>query len=325
MLRYNIPDVSILVPAYNVCEYIEECINSLLCQTLKNIEIVVVDDGSTDGTGEILDRYASRDNRIIVIHQENSGYGHAMNTALDISKGKYVGILESDDCCRPEMFEYLYKLCNMYNLDIAKSNYYLWWPKTKNTTKYVQISYDCLYDKVIAPHNSPEILFCPPSIWSSLYKKDIFIRNNIRFTETPGASYQDTAFNMKVWCSVDKVWLCREAFVYYRQDNLNSSVNNKEKVYYVCSEYDEATQFARKNKSILLPYVQKMRYSAYLWNYDRISKKFKSEFLSRMRDDFKQMIENGEFLDSLYSFKERIKINIIMNFPLLFQIKKLWR
>ena len=107
--------ISVLVPIYNVKQYLAECIDSIIMQTLTNIEIILLDDGSTDGSAEICDEYAQKDQRIKVIHKPNSGYGATMNIGLDNARGKYVGIVESDDYIRPEMYEEQYKLVSGFS------------------------------------------------------------------------------------------------------------------------------------------------------------------------------------------------------------------
>ena len=99
--------VSILIPCYNVEKYIRQCLDSVVNQTLKDIEIICINDGSTDSTLDILRKYENRDNRIKVISKHNSGYGASMNIGLETAKGEYVGIVESDDFVEPNMFEKL--------------------------------------------------------------------------------------------------------------------------------------------------------------------------------------------------------------------------
>lgn len=119
------PKVSIVIPIYNAGKYLEQCISSVLSQTLDDIEIICVDDGSTDNSGEILDVYAQKDNRIKVIHKENGGSVSARNVGVDIARGKYIGFVDSDDWIEPEMYEQLYALAEIYNVDLVTSGYYL--------------------------------------------------------------------------------------------------------------------------------------------------------------------------------------------------------
>jgi len=104
------PRVSIIIPVYNVEKYIKKCLDSVISQTLKDIEIILIDDGSTDSSGEICDEYAGKDDRIIVIHDTNHGVFHARNKGLDIARGEYIGFVDSDDYAESDMFEYLYNL-----------------------------------------------------------------------------------------------------------------------------------------------------------------------------------------------------------------------
>lgn len=100
--------VSVIVPVYNVKDYLERAVDSLLNQTLSEIEIILIDDGSTDGSGDICDKYAEKDKRVIVLHQKNSGVSAARNNGLKLAKGEYIGFVDSDDYAEPDMYEVLY-------------------------------------------------------------------------------------------------------------------------------------------------------------------------------------------------------------------------
>lgn len=102
--------VSIVIPVYNVEKYLRECLNSVCRQTLADIEIICVDDGSTDQSGCILDEYAAKDDRFQIIHKKNEGYGKAMNVGMAAVTSPYVGIVESDDLIASDMYEQLYQL-----------------------------------------------------------------------------------------------------------------------------------------------------------------------------------------------------------------------
>ena len=111
------PKVSVVVPVYNVDTFLHKCLDSIAEQTLRDIEIVCIDDGSTDNCPQILDEYARKDPRFIVIHKKNEGYGKAMNVGIDRAHGKYIGIVESDDYILPEMYQILYETAEAYQLD----------------------------------------------------------------------------------------------------------------------------------------------------------------------------------------------------------------
>ena len=136
--------VSIIVPVYNVEKYLCQCIDSLLNQTLEEIEVICVDDGSTDKSGQILDNYQTKDARVMVIHKENRGYGHTINVGLNNAKGEYVGIVESDDYVLPEMFETLYLHAEKDQLDFVKSDFFLFW-KSENNKLRINVCNDKKY------------------------------------------------------------------------------------------------------------------------------------------------------------------------------------
>ena len=116
--------VSVLVPIYNVEKYLDECLASLAKQTLKDIEIICINDGSTDNSPKILQKYAKKYPNFIVINKQNSGYGDSMNKGLEKATGEYISIVESDDFIESDAFEKLYKLAHETKADIVKANYF---------------------------------------------------------------------------------------------------------------------------------------------------------------------------------------------------------
>ena len=133
-------EISVLIPVYNVEDYLERCLDSVIGQIFSDLEILCVDDGSTDRSGEILDRYAEQDKRLRVIHKENSGYGSSMNLALSLSSGTYIGIVESDDYIEPDMYEKMYEAITYNRLDFVKTDYYQMWKREDGTEQnYYQV------------------------------------------------------------------------------------------------------------------------------------------------------------------------------------------
>ena len=116
--RNSQPIVSLLIPVYNVEKYLAECLDSALAQTLSDIEIICIDDGSTDASGAMLDEYAKKDPRVKVIHKQNSGYGASMNRGLDAATGEFIGILESDDTMLSNGLEVLFNAAKKHGVNI---------------------------------------------------------------------------------------------------------------------------------------------------------------------------------------------------------------
>ena len=125
MLNIEIPLISLIVPVFNVEKYLKRCLDSLISQSYKNIEIILIDDGSTDESGKICDRYAKEHSNIIkVLHQENQGLSMARNAGLDIAIGEYIGFVDSDDYVEPKMFERLYNNLLESNADISVCSFF---------------------------------------------------------------------------------------------------------------------------------------------------------------------------------------------------------
>ena len=133
LYNYTYPNISIIVPIYNVNKHLKQCLKSLINQSFKNIEIICVNDGSIDNSFEIITQFIS-DKRIIILNKSNTGYGDSMNKGLEFASGQYIGIIEPDDFVNILMFEYLYNLTKNNEIDIVRSNYYFYWNKKKKKT-----------------------------------------------------------------------------------------------------------------------------------------------------------------------------------------------
>ena len=189
--------VSIIVPTYNVEQYLAECMDSITGQTLRELEIICVNDGSTDGSLNILKKYAASDDRIIIIDKKNEGYGRAMNDGLDRASGEYVGIVEPDDYVDLHMYEDLYRIAKEKNLDIIKADFYRF---VCNKNGEVLKSYDALskdgtgYNEVINPKENDRIFRYVLNTWSGIYRRSFIEKYHIRHNVSPGASFQDNGF-----------------------------------------------------------------------------------------------------------------------------------
>lgn len=296
------PKVSLLVPIYNVERYLKDCLESARTQTLEEIEIICVNDGSTDGSRAIIEEFAAVDSRFRVIDKENSGYGASMNRGLEEARGEFVGILESDDFLDPDALEVLYGLARDADAEVAKADFYLHWSQPEpRDERFGWVEAETA--GVVDPRDCQEVFFRKPSIWSALYRRSFLKQNDIRFLETPGASYQDSAFNFKVWACARHVVLVDEAFLHYRQDNESSSVNAPGKVFCVCDEYDEMLRYVEERRldaGFFLPVLAKMRYDSYMWNFDRLTPALREKFARRMARDFHHEDEAGVVDFSLF-------------------------
>lgn len=298
------PEVSVLVPIYNVERYLEQCLESLRAQTFGDFEAICLNDGSTDGSRAIIQRFLDADPRFRVVDKENSGYGASMNRGLDEARGRYVAILESDDLYEPDALAALHDAAEKNAAQVAKANFNLYWSRPEERRELFRVVDDAEEGRVLRPLDDLAVFFRKPSIWSGLYRRDFLAENGIRFLETPGASYQDSGFNFKVWAAADRAAFVGAPVLNYRQDNEGSSVNNPGKVFCVCDEYASMEEFVRgrggADEKRLLAVLQRMKLDSYLWNYDRLAPGLRPAFVERAAGEFRGALERGEVDRALF-------------------------
>jgi len=211
--------ITVIVPVYNVEHYLDKCLDSVIKQTYKNIEIIVVNDGSTDNSGKICQEYAKKDNRIVYIEKENGGLSDARNAGLDRLTGSYVTFVDSDDWIESDYVETLYKKITEYQADIAVGNYYSF--NESEGMFYFHISGDSYYEKVYDNvsifenlYESQEMKsFALISACGKLYKASLF--DYIRFDK--GKLGEDGYMNQKLYLLVQKVVYINQGLYAYRQ------------------------------------------------------------------------------------------------------------
>ena len=209
--------VSVVVPIYGVEKYLPQCIDSILAQTLKEIEIILVDDGSCNNCPAIVDEYAARDSRIIAVHQENAGYGRAVNRGIERAAGDYIAIVEPDDWIEPVMYEKLYSKAVCDDLDVVKSDF-----RPLNLAKRFSRQVPNKWVNSLPGYsvmNADEASYFfqhHPSIWSCIYRRAFLQEKGIRMTEDSGASWQDNLFQVQTLCLAKRVGFTGEIFYNYR-------------------------------------------------------------------------------------------------------------
>lgn len=217
--------VSVIIPIYNVEKYLDKCIKSVIEQTYKNLEIVLIDDGSPDNCPKICDDWAKKDKRIKVIHKTNGGLSDARNIGIGNAKGKYLLFVDSDDYIENNMIYELHENAKQNNIDIVASGFI--YETDNEQTKY--------YDKSNYIENSEQILErifnnndISTAIWDKLYKRDLF--NNIMFPV--GKIHEDMAVLYKLIDKSNKVMHIDKAYYHYvqRDDSIIYAKFNKKKL-----------------------------------------------------------------------------------------------
>ena len=223
----NQPKVSILIPIYNTEKYLRECLDSVISQTLEDIEIICVNDGSTDGSKAILQEYAGKDSRIKHIDKQNGGYGSAMNVGLKHVTGQYIGIVEPDDYISPDMYQRLYQEAEKYRADVVKSNFTNFFDLQNGEKSPKPYINNWFSESRKIPESPFKITECAaflsfhPSIWSCIYRTGFISKNHIDFQEIKGAGWSDNLFQVKTLVLAEKIAYIDEAFYFYRRRNID--------------------------------------------------------------------------------------------------------
>ena len=296
--------VSVLIPCCNVEQYVGQCLDSVINQSLEDI----------DKTLEILKDYADKDKRLRVVDKENSGYGDTMNMGLALSKGEYIGIVESDDFVDSTMFEKLYSAAKKYDLDKCRCGYFDYY----DGQNHAVVSDIVKKNVVFCPLEDQSPFWIPPAIWSSIYKRQWLSENRINFLKTPGASFQDTSFAFKTNALARRFMMIDECLIHYRQDSGTNSVSNKGKVYCVCDEFNEIYSFLRNDALMcrkLCGTTMSSLLQTYDWNFKRIDKKFRLAFLLRWWREIVLHFLRGEVGFSDLSLRQKKIFMVLLTAP----------
>lgn len=328
--------ISVIVPVYNVEKYISECIESLINQTFKDIEIILINDGSTDRTGEICRKYSEDDNRILLIDKENEGLSIARNTGLSMAKGEYIAFVDSDDFIDHNMLEIMYDKAIETKADIIKCNArILRGPSKHNRLKETEV-YSKLLEKVdfIEEIVKKDIVIGNNSMvaWGNLYKKDIIESNKLKFVKIIGL--EDYLFNMQYFKYVERYCLISNRLYNYRVLNNSLSrtfnpnifndllfVENERQIF-----FEELNMSDKENEILaskwLLKYIDSIIYLMHLYK-NKLSKNEKYEYIYNIvtnhivRNNIRKLKDNNR-MNLLEKLIDREKISEII---ILYSIK----
>lgn len=227
--------VSVIVPIYNVEKYLERCIKNILNQTFAEIEIILVDDGSTDSCSQMCDEFANRDSRIVVVHKKNEGLGYARNSGLQIARGEYVAFIDSDDYIDENFFEELYKNAN--DADLVMTGY----RDVDNNGEIIQTHNICNVKTELTDKEIIDTLFYNTigningnieygfSVWKAIYKRDIFYRNDIKFCSEREFISEDYIFQLDFIPKCQKAVLINTTYYNYckNEQSLSRKYNSE--------------------------------------------------------------------------------------------------
>lgn len=212
--------ISIIVPIYKVERYFERCINSVLSQSIPDIEIILVDDGSPDNCGKMCDDYAAKDSRIIVIHKKNGGLSSARNAGIDIAKGDYLMFIDSDDYVEPDFCEKAYQFVTDNNVLCASFGYYEHWSDRTDEFHTSKTKVIPAKDAIKSLITKDDVIF--NFAWNKIYHRSLF--NNIRYPE--GRYYEDQGTTYKLFDAAKTIYVDPSMLYHYnrRQETITQAL-----------------------------------------------------------------------------------------------------
>ena len=293
--------LSVLVPIYNVAKYLNQCLDSLHAQTMDDMEILCLNDGSTDESQDIIEEYLKLDNRFKLISKPNTGYGNTMNVGLDNAKGQYIAIVESDDFIAPKMMEDMVNMIESSKTDLVKGAFLLYTEFSKNSEK-ANFIYNYPYERILNPMDYAQIFLEMQSIWSAIYSAEFIRKYDIRFNETPGASFQDVSFAFKVYANAKKIMLTNHAYYFYRTSNPNSSVKMVSKLDKLCTEINCIEKYIEERMDVrsLEPIASRLFFRILLENYYDSAPSYQYAFLQEITNRLRINDNRGDFDASIW-------------------------
>ena len=277
------PLISFVIPVYNVEKYLHKCVESVLAQTYDNIEVILVDDGSTDKSSEICDSFAVKDTRVRVVHKKNGGQSLARNEGLRFAHGAYISFIDSDDYVSPLLAEKLFSSINDTNSDLAMCFF-------SYTDEDGTVLGDYNDDTCIGEYNTEELLRKLAAgwtlgilVWNKLYKKELF-ENGIQFTE--GRIAEDELIAHRLLSQVKKAFIVPDVLYFYRQreGSITNSNFTKRNLDSIEALIDRVEFFISEGKKELafISLVSAMRNLAFLWQFRK-----QNEEIRLLLDDYK--------------------------------------
>ena len=310
------PLISVIIPAYNIENYIERSLQSVCEQTYRNLEIIVVNDGSTDKTGEIIDQIAATDSRIIPVHKQNGGVSAARNTGLDIAKGDYIGFIDGDDIIDSDMYEFLINNALKHDADISHCGYKMVFSDRVdnyyNTGEIrIQNNYQGVYDLIKADR-------VEPGLCNKLFKKEVIAAN--RLEETIKIN-EDLLFNYFIFKGAKKS-VFEDVPKYHYMVRRNSAATAKMNI----NKLRDPFLVVQKMMSQETGEVYCLLEKRYLYLLEKVStrgdlghSKELQEYQKEKRKELKGILR-GNQLKASYGKKEMLQLKLAMTSPVVYRV-----
>ena len=300
--------LSVIIPVYNVENYLEACLDSVHNQTLTDIEIICVNDGSTDNSLNILNEYSKKDSRIRIITKENGGQATARNLGIKMAKGEYIAFVDSDDFIEPDMLEKLYTKAKDNNLDLAMckiATYDNHTKEIKDNVWYYMLGVFRDFKKDIFTHKDTKEFTCNIAVtpYNKIYKSSLLKDNNILFPE--GLIFEDEKFFYDVYLRARKVSIIDEFLYYYRVNRKGSTVDIQKE-----NDYSDIIPISKQIRETFKETGNYEDYKILLINrfihlqlarFTETSQKYREKYFNLMKEDLNEVLEDSEIANNLES------------------------
>ena len=295
----NQPLVSVIIPVYNVEKYLRECIDSVINQTYKNLEIILVDDGSTDSSGKICDEYVEKDERITAIHQKNGGLSQARNRGLEESTGEYIYFLDSDDYISLDAIEKLYAIAETQKPDFVFFDAISF----EDSSKGFDIEQRYKRNKIYNVNSGPNTLSVMQknkeyhsAVYLMFFDKTFIESSSLRFV--PNILYEDLVFTYQAYCKAEKVAQCCEALYFrrYRPNSIMTSQKSQKNFFSMHQVFKEIVLCSSDiaNEPFAEEYISRCAFNVFNI-YENLNFKDKKICRKEIADFKKSVLENNAF------------------------------
>ena len=301
--------VSVILPSLNVAAYIRECLDSVVNQSLRELEVICVDGGSVDGTAEVLKEYAGKDSRIVILNSSVKSYGRQVNMGLEYAKGEYVAILETDDWIAKDMYRCLYERAKTDRLDYASADFdtfirlqsgFCYFARQyifPDRKEGAHIPGRDWYGRVLGPDQIALLRSTDYVLWKGIYNREFLHANNIRLHESPGAAFQDMGFLQQVKSYAKRAEYIDKSFYRYRQGREEASSGCLEGLGYYEGEFrwlEGQGAFIHGLEGIHQKYYYFTMSVAFLTKYEQILSRIHGDWrdnrLSKPYEWFKELV-----------------------------------
>ena len=311
------PKVTVILPTLNMKAYIHQSLESVLNQTLKDIEVFVVDAASTDGTREIVREYMAKDPRVSLLDDIKKSTGYAKNIGIERASASYIAIVEPDDYIELDMMEKLYQTAEETGVDFIKANYSAFLGEGDSRFDFYKSTsaFSGDYGRIINPQKDNHCFGWMMYEWLGLYRKSFLDKYHIRHNESPGAAYQDHGFWFLTFAYARSIYLLPYTFYHYRCDNPNASIKNPNNVFNICKEYGYMQRQLELQNDVWNRVVPAY-YRGYFYDncvlYTKLADQWRLPLLQEMRETLVTAKAQGGLDRNLYSDDEWEDLSLLL-------------